>query len=379
MMYALRNFCYYRNGQLVSGDSIIIKNEKVKEILPAEQLPETLNSIDLKGNFLTHGFIDLQVNGGNDSFFPQDLSVDSLEKIYEDHLVLGTTNFLPTMITSSLDEMLKSIEVVRSYMESGKPGVLGLHLEGPFINVQKKGAHNEKYIRKPTKIELETILNAGEGVIKMMTIAPELFDKQLLDLISSRGIVISAGHSNATMAVAKKSFEYGVSTITHLYNAMSQFNSREPGMVGAALDSDVYSAIIVDGFHCDYAAVNVAYRLKQGKLFLVSDATLLGNKDTFSNGKQYLYKEGKYLNEEGNLAGSNIAMIHGVANCIKHLNVPVNCAFEMANKIPAKVLNLTACSGTIDINQEANMVILSKEWNVAGIVGRGVYREFTNN
>ena len=373
-MYALTNFSYYRNSELISNECIIIKDEIVEAIIPAEQVPEDLDVINLGGNYLTHGFIDLQINGGVTSFFPQELSIESLVKISEDHLLFGTTHFLPTMITSSLGEMLKAIEVVKTFMASGRSNVLGLHLEGPYINFEKKGAHNEKYIRKPTIEELRIILKAGEGVIKMITIAPELFDKEMLDLILSNQIVISAGHSNATMAEAKRSFEYGVSTVTHLYNAMSQFNSREPGMVGAALDSEVYSAVIVDGFHCDYAAVKIAYRLKQGKLFLVSDSTLLGKKDTSLNGKEYLYRDNKYVNTKGNLAGSNITMLDGVVNCIKHLGIPINRAFDMANLIPATLLGLSNSIGIIDLNREANFVILSDDLSVKGIILKGQYR-----
>jgi N-acetylglucosamine-6-phosphate deacetylase len=379
MMFALTNFCYYNGSHKVCTDAIVIREERIDTIIPQGQLDSDIPTVDLNGNYLAPGFIDLQVNGGVSSFFPLDLSAESLRQIYEDHLLFGTTHFLPTMITSSLQESLQAIEVVKAYMKAGGPGVLGLHLEGPFISTAKKGAHNKAFIRKPTFEELELILKAGEGVIRMMTVAPELFNPPMLEMIRSRGIVISAGHSEASVLQAKDSFKQGVSCVTHLYNAMSQFNSREPGLVGAALDSEVYCGIIADGLHCDYTAVRIAYKLKKKQLFLVSDATLIGNEDTVLNGRKYLYRNGKYLNEDGNLAGSNITMWHNVVNCIQQVGIPVSDAFDMATRIPAFALGLSSALGSITINQEANMVVLSKDLNVASVIIKGQYRKIKGN
>jgi N-acetylglucosamine-6-phosphate deacetylase len=375
-MYALKNFNYYNSYNKVCSDSLLIRNGRIEKIISAGDLPSDIESIDLKGDYVTPGFIDLQVNGGVSNFFPNDLSVESLKQISEDHLQFGTTHFLPTMITSSIEQTLQAIEVVKAYMKAGGTGVLGLHLEGPFINSLKKGAHNEAYIRKPTIKELELILNSGEGVVKMITIAPEFFNVDQLRMIRSRGIIISAGHSEASINLAKHSFKHGVTCVTHLYNAMSQFNSRHPGLVGAALDSDVFSSIIADGIHCNIAALHIAYKLKKQRLFLVSDATLIGEQDTILNGRKYFYKEGKYLNEDGNLAGSNITMWHSVVNCIK-VGIPVSDAFDMASNIPAAVLGFSNLLGSIRESQNADLVILSKDFNINGVIYNGSFRKVT--
>ncbi|MET0395171.1 MAG: N-acetylglucosamine-6-phosphate deacetylase [Chitinophagaceae bacterium] len=374
-MYALKNFCYYKEGARVSTDSILIDGPVIKDILPAAELPAGIETIDLKGDFLTHGFIDLQVNGGYRYFFPSNITLESLHEIYEDHLVYGTTHCLITMITASQEECLRAIGVVRSSMAQGHTGILGLHLEGPFLNMEKRGSHNAAFIRNPTWEELKEIVEAGEGVLKLLTIAPELFDDEMITYIRSKGIVIAAGHSDCTTKIAKASFERGVSCVTHLYNAMSQLNSREPGLVGASLDSDVFAGIIVDGVHCDYTAVHIASELKKGKLFLVSDATLIGNMDTILNGREYLFRNGRYVNVDGNLAGSNITMWHGVVNSVRYAGIETADAFEMATSIPASVLGLSDTIGTIAVNQEANLVVLSKDLDLEAIIVKGVFRK----
>lgn len=374
-MYALKNFCYYREGIRISTDSILIDGAVIKDIVPAAALPAGIETIDVKGGFLTHGFIDLQVNGGYRYFFPSNITVESLHEIYEDHLVYGTTHCLITMITASQEECLRAIEVVRSYREQGHTGVLGLHLEGPFLNMEKRGSHNAAFIRNPTWEELKEIVEAGEGVLKLLTIAPELFDNEMIGYIRSKGIVIAAGHSDSSSKIAKASFDQGVTCVTHLYNAMSQLNSREPGLVGASLDSDVFAGIIVDGVHCDYTAVHIASELKKGKLFLVSDATLIGNMDTILNGREYLFRNGRYVNVDGNLAGSNITMWEGVVNSVRHAGIETADAFAMATSIPASALGLSDAIGTITVGQEANLVVLSADLELEAIIVKGIFRK----
>lgn len=373
-MYALTNFSYYRNGVGIPTDSVLIDGPDIKAILPSTELPAGIDTIDLKGGFLSYGFIDLQINGGVSKFFPCNITVESVQEIYEEHLVYGTTHCLITMITASQEECLRAIEVVRLHMQQGNSGVLGLHLEGPFLSMEKRGSHNAAFIRNPTWKELKEIADAGEGVIRLLTIAPELFDKEMIGYILSKGITISAGHSASSSKTAKDAFGQGITCVTHLYNAMSQLNSREPGLVGASLDSDVYAGIIVDGIHCDYTAVHIAHELKKGKLFLVSDATLIGNVDTVLNGREYLFRNGRYINIDGNLAGSNITMWHGIVNSVKHAGIETSDAFDMATSIPAAALGLSDSIGTIQADQEANLVVLSKDLDLEAVIVKGVFR-----
>ncbi|MFD1631420.1 N-acetylglucosamine-6-phosphate deacetylase [Pseudopedobacter beijingensis] len=356
----LKNFIYFNEqDELITHHSLYMKDGIIKELSSEISIDE--KSIDLKGAYLAPAFVDLQLNGGIKVYFSDTITEEVLEQMYLDHLHVGTVNILPTLVTTSLQNILKAIDVVKVYMSKGKPGVLGLHLEGPFLNMEKKGAHNPKHIRKPTDEELKTILDAGDGVIKMMTIAPEQFTDYQLTLIKEKGIIISAGHSNATLEFSKSSFAKGVNCVTHLFNAMSSFGSREPGLVGATLDSDVYAGIIVDGFHCDDTAVRLAYRLKKGRLFLVSDATFIGKEDLEMDGIQFIHQPGRYVNSEGNLAGSNISMYDAMKHSVIKVGIPVYDVFKMASEIPLKLLGIDDRYGKIKTGYFADLVALSKE------------------
>lgn len=360
MGIVLKNFTYYNEqDELITNHVLHIQNGIIKELSSEISLDE--KSVDLRGAYLAPAFVDLQVNGGVKVYFSNTITDEVLEQMYLDHLSVGTVNILPTLVTTSLENILKAIEVVKTYIAKGKPGVLGLHLEGPFLNMEKRGAHNPKHIRKPTDGELRTILDAGEGIIKMMTIAPEQFTDYQLSLIKEKGVVISAGHSNSTAAFYKKAFDKGIDCVTHLYNAMSPFTGREPGLVGAALDSDVYAGIIIDGFHCDDTSVKLAYRLKKGRLFLVSDATFIGKEDLEMDGIQFIHKLGRYVNSEGNLAGSNISMHDAVKHSISKVGIPACDVFKMAAEIPFQLLGLGGRYGKMQAGYFADLVALSKE------------------
>ena len=208
MKTLLKNFVYFDNDQPIKDKSLIIEGDIITAVLSNQDKDQYAKIIDLEGNYLVPGFVDLQVNGGKDVFFSSKITEKTIEQIYSDHLKFGTTCILPTLISTSLSNILKAIEVVRVYMQH-KQGVAGLHIEGPFLNLNKKGAHNPKYIRKPGDEELRSILDAGEGVIKMMTIAPEMFSDEQIKMIMSRNILISAGHSNASSQLYKVFFQKG--------------------------------------------------------------------------------------------------------------------------------------------------------------------------
>ena len=357
----LENFIYFNeDDELITHHSLYIQDGVIKEI--SSEISANERSIDLNGAYLTPAFADLQVNGGIKDYFSDTITEETLEQMYLDHLQVGTVNILPTLITSSLQNILKAIDVVKNYMSKGKPGVLGLHLEGPFLNIEKKGAHNPKYIRRPTDQELKTILDTGTGIVKMITLAPELFTDSQLALIKEKGIIISVGHSNATSAFSKESFNKGINCVTHLYNAMSPFTGREPGLVGATLDDNsVYAGIIVDGFHCDYTAVRLAHTLKKGKLFLVSDATFIGKEDLEMDGIQFIHQPGRYVNSTGNLAGSNISMHDAVKLSVNNAKIPINDVFKMASLIPFQLLGFDNKYGKIKEGHFADLVVLSKD------------------
>lgn len=363
MELLLENFKYYNeHDTLVENHSFLIKNGIIDKIIEGKADNRTA-SVNLDGNLLTPGFIDLQVNGGAEVFFTHSITQQTLEQMYTDHLKFGTTNMLATLVTTSPSNIIKAIKEVREYINKGKPGIIGMHLEGPFIDYEKRGAHNPSYIRKPTDDELKNILKEGKEVIKIITIAPEVFSDYQIELIKESGITIFAGHSNTSNQSAVSAFDKGIKGVTHLYNAMSQMTSREPGLVGAALSNDVYAGIIVDGLHCNYTNVKLAYKLKRDKLFLVSDATFIGKKNLEMDGIKFIYKPdpGCYVNTDGNLAGSNITMLNAVRNCVYNADIPLPKAIKMATTIPAKILSVENKYGRLKEGCAADLLVLSSD------------------
>lgn len=327
------------NNQIVENQLVITEGAEVVSVEYYQDQP-----VDVSYDNLAAGLFDTHINGGFKNYFTQFPTVETVKDIADASRETGAAYCLPTLITSSLENILKGIEAVREYQtQYAKGGAVGMHLEGPFLNVKKRGAHLAKYVRKPTDEELDTILKHGEGIIKLMTIAPENFtDDQLNKLIDS-GIAISVGHSDATYAQAKHAFSKGINLVTHLYNAMSGLHHRKPGVVGAALeDESVYAPIILDGHHCDYGAAKVAYRAKKDKLFLISDALFLGEQVQHFNWGEFdaTLKNGTYVNSEGNLAGGAISLLDCIRNAVKHVDIPLAEAIEMSTNRAAVAMNL---------------------------------------
>lgn len=356
------NASFYREGRQVVGENIHISSGKIVAI---GQFPELrkgpVKIIDADGQLLVPGFIDLQVNGGKRKFLTHEMTEQALDEIFLDHLASGTTSMLPTIVTTSMENMLRAIDLMKTYQCLQKPGIYGLHIEGPYISKERKGAHNPLHIRKPTARELKTLLEQGEGVIKMITIAPELFTLKEVGMMKEAGIVVAAGHSAIEDDDVRPYFDNGIQCVTHLYNAMSPFHGRKAGLTGATLEADVFAGIIADGFHCSTTALKIAYRLKKGKLFLVSDATLIGDEDFEMDGLRFLHREGVYRNGAGDLAGSNITMLDAVRYMHKQAGVPLSDVIDMSSEIPAKLLNLDKQYGKIEAGFFADMILLDPE------------------
>lgn len=306
---------------------------------------------------LCAGFVDLQINGGQKFYFTQHPTVETIADIDHSFNALGTYYKLPTLVTSSLENILKGIEAIKIYKESNpSSGVLGMHLEGPFLNPVKRGAHLLKYIRKPSNSELKEIIHHGKDVIKLMTIAPEVFEPGQIQMLVDAGIVVAAGHSNATYGEACIGFNSGINLVTHMYNAMSPFEHRRPGIVGAVFDSDqVFSPVILDGLHCDFAAARIAYKIKKDKFFLISDALFIGDEVIDFEWGQFNAKliNGQYINSSGNLAGSSISLGDAVRNAVQKVGIPLHEAIEMVTYRPAKAIHLDAVIGKIETGYPA--------------------------
>jgi N-acetylglucosamine-6-phosphate deacetylase len=350
----------YASNQIKENKVIQCINGKIVAVEDFKNQP-----IDTTFDNLTAALFDTHINGGFKHHFTQFPAVETVKDIADASREMGTAYCLPTLITSSLENILEGIEAVRAYQSKNpQGGVVGMHLEGPFLNVKKRGAHLAKYVRNPTDEELDTILKYGEGIIKLMTIAPENFtDLQLNKLVDS-GIAISVGHSDATYAQTKHAFSKGINLVTHLYNAMSGLHHREPGVVGAALeDESVYAPIILDGHHCDFGAGKVAYRAKKDKLFLISDALFLGEHVHRFNWGEFdaIFENGSYVNSEGNLAGGAISLPDCIRNAVNHVGIPLTEALEMSSSRAATAMKLEHEVSQIEVGFPAVFTIFTDD------------------
>lgn len=367
MTLILKNCKLFTGEQVHYNKALIIEGDRIKDIVDEDTVSEGL---DLQGQNVSPGLIDLQINGGGGKFFsktPDDLSI---QRCYEANLYEGATNFLITLISAPKETIFKAIDVTKAAMEANRHGVLGMHLEGPYFNPTKRGAH--RFIRPVDTDELKQIIDHGDGIIKVMTLAPETFTDEQLHLLEDSNIIISAGHSNSTYKQAKEAFDSGVTMVTHLFNAMSQFNSREPGLVGATFDSkNVYAGIIVDGHHCDYSVVRVSKNILQDKLFLVTDAMDNGGDSEFNISKV----NGLWRTPDGNLAGSALTMIEGVENTVKHVGISIDEALRMATLYPARAIRVDNEYGRIKRGFKANLMIFNDNFKVTQMITSGKLTE----
>jgi len=279
-------------------------------------------------------FIDLQIYGAYGKLLAVYPDRSCLDAIVDYSRKGGAAWCMPTVATNTKDVFFRSIDAVKDYWKSGCEGVLGLHLEGPWINNEKKGAHVSSIIHSPLVSEVKELLDYGKGVIKMITLAPEICDEELIRMIHEEGVIVSAGHSNATYTEAKRGFNAGITAVTHLFNAMSPMLHREPGLAGATMDDDkVMSSIIPDGYHVDYAAIRIAKKVMGDRLFVITDAVTETNEGFY---KHTLV--GDKYEANGVLSGSALTMIKAVHNLVKHANIEAEEALRMCSLYPARLL-----------------------------------------
>ena len=317
---------------------------------------------------LVPGFIDVQVNGGGGVLFNQERSPKALQQIMTAHLKYGTTGMTPTLVTDSVEAMLDAAQAVKDAKQQGIPGILGVHFEGPWLSVKRKGVHSEKYIREPSDAELALLTDPELGLV-MVTLAPETASTQVIKKLSDAGIKVFLGHSDASAEQVNAALDAGAIGFTHLYNAMSQLHSRAPGMVGVCLARDAYAGLIVDGYHVDPQACQIAFRAKgKQQMMLVTDAMALAATDAtevpFFDTK--ILRDGdKLTTPDGTLAGSCLTMLDAVRNTVNMCGVPLADAVEMAATTPAKMLGLEHEFGCIAAGHVANFMLLDEHLNIA--------------
>lgn len=390
MTYTFINAHLFTGTDWLPGTSVRIANGRILEINSTGTSPadnESGITIDLAGDYLIPGLIDLQLYGGSTLFLNDQPTPETVRHIYDSHARNGTTTLLPTIHSTSLDIMQQSMAAVQVVRAENPFGVPGIHIEGPYFNPIKRGAHSMAYVRTPAEGELETLFSTNADVIRILTLAPEILTAEQVNTIKERkhaNTLLSLGHSNATYQQATKAFNEGFPLATHLYNAMRGFESREPGVVGAVFDHPgVRASIIADSYHCNPTTIRIAYRLLGERLFLISDA-LFANppRPTFELGQFIVHFEpdtkgpgldgpGRYVNNEGNLAGSAITLIDCVKIAVEQAGIPLTNALRMASVIPAEIIGMGDQLGKIQPDYVANLVRLDKAMNVKGVWASG--------
>jgi N-acetylglucosamine-6-phosphate deacetylase len=353
----------FTGEELLENHALVIEGQAISALLPQSDLPADLSlTLDLDGGLIVPGFIDLQVNGGGGVFFNDAPTVDSIRTIGQAHRQYGTTGFLPTLITSSYQTMRQAIAAVDQAISEGVPGVLGIHLEGPFLNAERKGVHDASKFCAIDEEGLEIIASLQSGRT-LLTIAPELTTPETIKRIVESGVIVAAGHSAANYQQTREALDAGVAGFTHLYNAMPPMQSREPGMVGAALeDENSWFGIIADGHHSHPASFRAAVRSKyRGGALLVTDAmSTVGSSDkSFVLGGETIEAvNGRCATAGGVLAGSDLDMLSAVNNAAEFASIDWFEAARMASCYPARALGMDQQLGMIRPGYTANMLAL---------------------
>ena len=376
-MYALTHCRIFTGHEILDDHALVVADGLIERLCPQAELPADIEQRSLNGALLAPGFIDVQLNGCGGVQFndtAEAVSVETLEIMQRANEKSGCTSYLPTLITTSDDLMKQGVQVMRDYLAKYPNQALGLHLEGPWLNIIKKGTHNPDFVRKPDAA-LVDFLCQNADVITKITLAPEVAGCEVIRKLADAGIVVSAGHSNATLNEAKAGFRAGITFATHLYNAMPYITGREPGLVGAVLDdTDVYCGVIADGLHVDYVNIRNAKRLKGDKLCLVTDATAPAGAhiDQFIfAGKTIYYRNGLCVDENGTLSGSALTMIEGVRNLVEHVGIALDEALRMATLYPARAIGVDKKLGTLAAGKVANLTAFTRDYEIIKTIVNG--------
>jgi N-acetylglucosamine-6-phosphate deacetylase len=369
MRTALVNGRLMTGEGLVSGRTLLLAGARIEALVePTDLRCADAVTVDLEGQLLLPGFIDVQVNGGGGVLFNDDPSIESIRAIGAAHRRFGTTGFLPTLISDDLETIARAIAAVQSALDAGMPGVLGVHIEGPFLNRARRGVHDAKHLRllDSSLVSLLSRLRSGRTVL---TLAPEMTTPDLIGKLAAAGILVSAGHSEASFAATTEAIAHGLRGFTHLFNAMARLEPRAPGIVGAALyDEKTWCGIIVDGHHVDPIVLRLALRCKRHDRFmLVTDGMpAVGSAEpTFVlQGRTIRVIDGICRDENGTLAGTALDMAAAVRNAVSLLGLDIVEAARMASEYPAEFLGVGHELGRIAPGYRANLVLMDDELDV---------------
>lgn len=367
MTYLLTNCRIYTGDVLLEAHDVLVQGTTIQALIPRAQRPARVVQVDGRGLSVCPGFVDLQLYGGGGSAFGVAPSAAALQRLRRHTLRHGTTSFLPTVPTNAPAVVARALAAVKAALPA-MPGLLGLHLEGPYISPDKRGVHPAEFVRVPARAELADLLGRSQGVLRLLTLAPEVLGPAERALLQAAGIVLSAGHSNASYEQGMHAFAHGFTAATHLFNAMSPLTGRAPGLVGAVFDAPaVRASIVADGRHCAYASVRLSHRLLGPRLFLISDAAAAATAGPYGFRPQADY----FVDAAGTLAGSGLTLAQAVRNCVQHVGLPLAESLRMASLYPAQVLGLDHCLGRVEPGYRADLCLLDEALNVRATVLAG--------
>ncbi|MDA0230444.1 MAG: N-acetylglucosamine-6-phosphate deacetylase [Proteobacteria bacterium] len=374
-MYALTNCRIHIASKRLEAPAVLIEGRHISDIVEMSDIPADIPQHNLDGGHLAPGFIDVQVNGGGGVMFNTAPTVETIARMAKTHRRFGTVGFLPTLITDERGHIRQAIDAVCEALAAATPGVLGIHLEGPIINPERKGMHDAGHIGA---LDAEIIdgLGAVPGA-RVVTLAPECAPPGLIAQLTAAGIRVSAGHTQATAEQVTAAQQAGLLGVTHLFNAMTQFTGRAPGAVGAALaNADLWCGIIADGVHVHETSILAAWRAKQDKLFLVTDAMAPVGTEMAAfeyRGEKVTVRDGSCFLANGCLAGSTLDMASAVRNCVRNVLIPLEAALRMASTHPAEFLGLGDSLGKIATGYDASLVWLDDDLMVKATWVKGHY------
>lgn len=367
-MIAITNCKLFKDGVLLTDHSVWIENGKIAKV-SAEAIPSGIEIIDAAGDHLSPSFIDLQIYGSGSGLFSAYPTAETLRLMDADLIRKGTTGFLACIATNSMEIVYQGIDAAKAYRHAAK-GFLGLHLEGPYLNPKRKGAHVEAYIHKATLDEVKQLLDHADGTVKMMTLAAELQDDVVIRYLTDNGVVLSLGHSDASFAEATRAYNNGFTTTTHLFNAMPSIHHRAPNLPVAVFNHPkAMASIIADGNHVDFEIVKMSHKLMGDRLFLITDAVTECNIGPY----QHQLSGEKFITSDGTLSGSNITMLQAVQNCVKHCDISLNDAINKASIQPARLMGLSDKIGSLAVGSNADLLLLDPELNLRKVFAGGLY------
>jgi N-acetylglucosamine-6-phosphate deacetylase len=371
MITALHNLRLISDGVITTGKAVLLQGDKIINIIADTDIPQDATRIDLNNNFLAPGLIDLQIYGaGAPLFFGGDPSVNALAQMEQTLLSQGCTGFFATIATNTDEIVEQGIEAALQYWDNRTGNFLGLHLEGPYLNPKRCGAHPPALIKKATLSQVKYWVEKANGLIKMITLAPELQDADVLDYLNQQGIVLSSGHSNATYAEGKVFLNKTIQAVTHLYNAMPPMHHRDPGYIPAIFEARPYTSVVADGIHVDFTMIRLAKRELGDKLFLITDAVTESDQGTY----QHKFKADRFVMPDGTLSGSCLTMLKAVQNCVQYADIALAEAINMATLYPAQLIGATT-KGKIAKGFDADMVVFNAGFEINSVIFKGITKK----